>query len=126
MTTIPITTTFIAAYVIALVLMTGWVGIFRGKLDVLRGHGNDPVLEKRIRIHGNFIENAPAVALAMGAAELLGTSAWALWLAAIAFFAGRLMHYFLYDAKSRAMAMSVTQFPAAFLAVWCLYAIYFA
>ena len=126
MTIIPITTTFIAIYVIALVLMTGWVGIFRGKLDVLRGHGNDPVLEKRIRIHGNFIENAPAVALAMGAAELLGTDAWALWLAAIAFFAGRLMHYFLYDAKSRAMAMAVTQFPAAFLAVWCLYVIYFA
>lgn len=126
MTTIPITTTFIAVYVIALVPMTGWVGLLRGKLDVLRGHGNDPVLEKRIRIHGNFVENAPAMAFVLGASELLGTAAWALWLAAISFFAGRFMHYVLYDAKSRAVAMSITQFPAALLAVWCLYSIYIA
>ena len=124
MTAIPITTTFIAFYAIALVILTGWIGIYRGKHGVLRGHGGDTVLEKRIRYHGNLIENAPAMALVLGASEMLGMTSWILWLAVGAFVAGRILYFYLYDKEVRALAMSLTQFPAGLLGLWCLYAVY--
>ena len=124
MTEIPVTTTFIALYAIALVPLTGWVGLLRGKIGVLRGHGDNPVLEKRIRFHGNLTENAPAMAFVLGASEMLGMTSWVLWAAVGAFVIGRIMYFRLYDKEIRALAMSITQFPAAFLAFWCLYAVY--
>lgn len=124
MTAIPITTTFIAFYAIALAILTGWIGLFRGKIGVLRGHGDNAILEKRIRYHGNLIENAPAMALVLGASELLGLASWALWLAVGAFVLGRVTYFKLYDKEIRALAMSMTQFPAGLLGLWCLYAIY--
>lgn len=124
MSAIPVTTTFIALYAIALVPLTGWIGVLRGKLGILRGYGGNPVLEKRIRYHGNLIENAPAMALVLGASELLGIAPWILWAASCAFVVGRIMYFNLYDNKLRALAMSVTQFPAGLLALWCLYSLY--
>jgi uncharacterized membrane protein YecN with MAPEG domain len=124
MTTIPVTTTFIALYAIVLVFLTGWIGLFRGKIGVLRGHGDNSTLEKRIRFHGNLIENAPAMALVLGASELLGMATWILWLAVCAFVLGRIMYFSLYDKEIRALAMSLTQFPAGLLALWCLFAVY--
>lgn len=126
MTTIPVTTTFIALYAISLVVLTGWIGIFRGKLGILRGHGDNAILEKRIRYHGNLTENAPAMALVLGASEMLGATYWVLWLATSTFFVGRILYFSIYDKESRAFAMSLTQFPAGLLALWCLYAIYIA
>ena len=37
---------------------------------------------------------------------------------------GRILYFNLFDKEMRALAMSVTQFPAALLAIWCLYAVY--
>lgn len=123
MTAIPVTITFIALYAIALVVLTGWIGLFRGKIGVLRGHGDNAVLEKRIRYHGNLIENGPAMALVLGASESLGMSNLFLWLAVCSFVVGRILYFQLYDKELRALAMSLTQFPAGLLALWCLYAI---
>ncbi len=124
MTTIPVTITFISLYAVALVILTGWIGLFRGKVGILRGHGGDAVLEKRIRYHGNLIENAPAMALVLGASESLGMTSWVLWLAVCSFVVGRVLYFQLYDLKIRALAMSLTQFPAGLLALWCIFAIY--
>lgn len=124
MTAIPVTITFVALYAIALVLFTGWIGLFRGKIGVLRGHGDNAVLEKRIRYHGNLIENAPATALVLGASESLGMSNLILWFAFLSFVLGRILYFQLYDKEIRALAMSLTQFPAGLLALWCLYAVY--
>lgn len=124
MTTIPITITFIALFVVALNFLTGWIGLFRGRVGVLRNHGDDRDLEKRIRIHGNFTENAPAMALVLAAAEILGASPWALWLAVFAFVVGRVLHFILYDKATRALGMLFTQIPAALLGIWCLYTLY--
>lgn len=123
MDNLTITTVFIALYTISLVPLTGWVGVLRGQLNTLRGDGNDAVLEKRIRIHGNYIENAPAMALILGASELQGAPSWALWSSIFCFALGRIAHYILYDKKTRAVAMSLTQFPSALLGFWCLYSI---
>lgn len=126
MTSIPVTTTFIAIYALVLIPMTGWVGILRGRLGALRGTGDNAVLEKRIRIHGNLTEIAPVLALSMGASEMLGMPAYALWLAFGTFIVGRVMHYYLFDSNAWAMGMLVSQLPVALLSAWCLYSIYLA
>lgn len=46
--------TFVAICAASLFVLTGWVGVLRGKIDVLRADGGDADLFKRIRIHGNF------------------------------------------------------------------------
>lgn len=116
-----ITTLFISLYAISLVPLTGWVGVLRGRLGAFRGDGHNQVLEKRIRIHGNYTENAPAMALVLGVSELQGAPSWALWGAVLCFVLGRIAHFILFDSKARAGAMSLTQFPAALLGIWCVY-----
>jgi len=64
-TLLPITFTFVSVLAILLIPLTGWVGIKRGKIGVLRGDGGDSDLFKRIRIHGNLMENAPLFALVL-------------------------------------------------------------
>ena len=124
MTTLPVTFTFIALIAIAITCMTAWIGIYRGKIDVLRGDGDDPQLFWQTRVHGNFIENAPIVALSLGASETLGAASWALWLTVVLFIIGRVMHAKSFDTAMRGVSMTLTQFPAAFLAIWCLYRLY--
>ncbi len=124
--TLPVTVTFIALYALILVPLTGWIGLMRGRENILRGHGDNRVLEKRIRFHGNLTENAPAMALVLGASEFLGMASWMLWAGVGSFVVGRVLYFQLYDKEVRALAMSLTQFPAGLLGLWCLYTIYIA
>lgn len=105
--------TFIAVCAGSLFFMTAAVGLKRLSIGgVLRGDGGEAALYKRIRIHGNFIENAPLMALVLLAAEMLGIAdAW-LWLAVASFVAGRIYHYVRYDAADRGFGMALTTGPA--------------
>ena len=118
------TLTFIAMCGLVLLPMTGWIGVHRGSVRILRGDGGDPVLFKRIRIHGNFIENAPTTALTLAGAELLGLAQMWLWLGLAAFVTGRVTHYVLYDRPSRAVGMTLTTLPAAAWGVWILWTVW--
>lgn len=117
---LPVTITFVAICAIALMPMTGWIGLYRGSTGILRGDGGDPVLFKRSRIHGNFIENAPLTAMSLAVAEALGMGATFLWLAVASFFAGRILHAVMYDQKIRALPMTLTQAPGVALGIWAL------
>lgn len=116
----PVSLTFIAICGMSLMPMVTAIGLYRGSINVLRGDGGDPVLFKRIRIHGNFVENAPLVALTLFGAEGLGLSAFWLWLAVASFFASRIGHYALYDRKSRGGPMTFTVFPPLALGIYIL------
>ncbi|MGB3280033.1 MAG: MAPEG family protein [Pseudorhodobacter sp.] len=122
---LPVTITFAALYMLALIPLTGWIGLTRQKIGALRGDGGDPILFKRIRFHGNLTENGPAVALALGGAESLGLDAAWLWATVVLFILGRALYFWLYDREIRALPMVLTQFPAGGLALWCLYTLYF-
>lgn len=117
---LPVTATFLALCAILLMFKTGWIGLYRGAQNILRGDGGDPVLFKRIRIHGNFTETAPIAVLCVGMAERMGLGPVWLWLAVGSFFAGRIFHYMLYDTKMRGAAMSLVTGPALLLGIWML------
>ncbi len=119
-----VTITFIAFYAISVTVMTAWIGLYRGKVNVLRGDGGDQILFKRSRYHGNFIENAPIMAMTLAAAESFGLGQQWLWAAAVSFVAGRVLHFFLFDKKIRGLSMAITQFPSTLLAIWCLFLLY--
>lgn len=117
---LPITFTFISAIAITLIPFTAWIGLRRGKTNTLRGDGGDAVLFKRIRIHGNMMENVPVFILALGASESAGLGQNWLWIAISTFIVGRLLHYVLYDNKIRGGAMFITILPGASMGVWLL------
>lgn len=104
--------TFIAVCAASLFWFGTWIGPLRGKLGALRGDGGNPVLFKRSRIHGNFVENAPLVGMVMLAAELLGATDGWLWLCFGSFFVGRLVHFIRYDHNDRAVGLLLTTAPA--------------
>ncbi|MCB9600683.1 MAG: MAPEG family protein [Sandaracinus sp.] len=108
---------FLALCAASLFLFGAWIGPIRGRLGVLRGDGGDPTLHKAMRIHGNFVENAPLFAMVLLAADLLGTANTWLWAAVISFFVGRVVHHLRYDAKERAFGMVLTTLPALLLGV---------
>ncbi|NVK34877.1 MAG: MAPEG family protein [Rhodobacteraceae bacterium] len=116
----PVSMTFIAICAALMTLMVAYVGLYRGKVKVLRGDGGNAILFKRIRIHGNFMETAPLTALVMMAAEVAGLGATWLWLAFGSFFLGRVLHFVLFDSTKRGIAMSLTVFPGFLMGVWIL------
>ena len=122
---LPVTLTFISICAAMLIPLSGWIGLYRSKIGVLRGDGGNPVLFKRIRIHGNFVENAPLTALAMAGAEGLGLASTWLWTGFGTFLAGRILHYMLYDTTARGFGMLLTTLPAFGWGAWILWRIWF-
>ncbi len=113
--------TFIAVCAGSLLFLIAAVGQSRRSARVLRGDGGDRELFKRIRIHGNFIENAPLMALVILSAEMLGIADPWLWAAVASFFAGRIHHFIRYDSAKRALGMVLTTAPALALGVAVLF-----
>ncbi len=120
MTVLPISFTFIALCASSMIFFGAWIGPLRGKLGILRGDGGDPVLQKRIRIHGNFTEYAPLFALVLVAGEVVGASAMWLWVSVGSFFVGRVIHFIRYDHNDRALGLLLTTAPALGLGIYVL------
>lgn len=117
---LPVTFTTISLAAILFIPMTAWIGLLRGKTNILRGDGGNATLFKRSRIYGNLTEVLPVFLLVLGAAESTGLSARWLWTAVAVFVLGRVMHFVLYDNKSRGGAMFVTLLPGLAMGVWIL------
>lgn len=119
---IPVTALFISLYSLAIFIMVARVGLRRQAVLALHGDKDDKELHKRIRIHGNLTETAPAFAIALFVAELLGLGT--LWLASAltVFLIGRIMHYYHFDSPKRGNGMLFTLLPGILLGLWSLYA----
>ncbi len=120
MAILPISTGFLAGAAIVVFGFVAMIGMRRGALGVLRGHGGDARLEKLVRLHGNFIENAPLMVLALMVGERGGIEDTWLWLAITAFVFGRIYHALRYDHKDRGLGLMFTQVPMIALAVAAL------
>ena len=64
----------------------------RGDLNIFIGHGDNAMLERKIRAHGNFVEYAPLGLVLIAVAELQGAPAFAVHLLGTALFLGRALH----------------------------------
>ena len=56
------------------------------------GDGGDLALSRKVRVHGNFVENAPVALLMLGLLELCGLPSVWLWVLGSVLLLGRILH----------------------------------
>lgn len=107
-----ITLIFIALFGLFQLVITILVGKARFKNEVHFYDEGDLDLRRRIRAHANFTETIPITLLAMGGAEILGTSPALIWAGGITLLIGRLWHYYVIRtvgwSSGRAVSMMLT------------------
>ena len=90
---LPVTSMLAGGLMIVLVILSAMVTARRARLGGVQfGDAEDEILRARIRAHGNFIEIAPMVLIAIGLMEFAGASHSLLWWMAVIFFTGRILH----------------------------------
>ncbi len=89
-----ITITALYAGLLGLVLLalSARVILHRRAHSVSLGIGDDPILERRIRGHGNFTEYTPMALILLALFESQGGAGWAVHLLGVMLVSGRLMH----------------------------------
>lgn len=68
------------------------VGLYRLNSNIGIGSGGNDTLERRIRVHGNLIENAPIFLILLGLLEISGMGQGAIAGLGLAFFLARISH----------------------------------
>jgi uncharacterized membrane protein YecN with MAPEG domain len=84
--------TYAAVLVLIFVLLSVRVIQMRAFAKIGLGHGNNPVMEKRIRVHGNFAEYVPLALLLLLCMELQSQSRILIHVLCIALIAARVVH----------------------------------
>ncbi|WP_368183695.1 MAPEG family protein [Aestuariibius sp. HNIBRBA575] len=118
--TLPITTTFILALAVLMLVLWFNVTKTRAAMAVSIGDGGDTQLHERIRRHGNFVEWVPLSVLMLALAELQGASAIWLYLAGGLCLFGRLVHPFGLRAQNAAHPARIVGNSSNILAVLIL------
>ena len=89
----PEVTAFFAGVMLLMQLVFGViVSANRGRLNIATGDGGNQLMHRHIRVHGNFTENVPVMLIAMGLAELIGTSSAVMWTGGLLLVVSRLAH----------------------------------
>ncbi|OSQ39781.1 MAPEG family protein [Thalassospira mesophila] len=90
---IPATLFLTAIFAVMLTVLSLLVSLQRRSAKIGTGDGDNIVLRRRIRAHGNFIENAPLLVLVCAVLEISATASSAtIWALAVAFMVARLLH----------------------------------
>lgn len=87
-----ITLLIASLHVVLMVVLAARVAIFRYNAKIALGDGEDKVMRRRIRAHGNFIEYVPLALLMLALLEIAGVDARWLWGFGGTLLVGRLMH----------------------------------
>ncbi len=87
--------------------------VARRQFRVRLGSGGQEVLERRIRVQGNFAEYVPLTVILLTFLELDGAAKWLVHLLCIAFITGRCLHAYCVsrideDIRQRRTAMILT------------------
>ena len=125
---VPITALYAGILGLVIVLLGTNVTLHRLKCRVMLGDGDNPLLRRVIRMHGNTIENVPLAIILMGLYELDGGKRLALHIAGIALIAGRVLYVgrlWVNENPSpiRATGVALTWFSIAGLAILNLWQI---
>ncbi|NIZ01247.1 MAPEG family protein [Thalassospira lucentensis] len=89
---LPVTICLTALFALMLTALSLFVSLRRRELGLAMGDGDDQILRRRIRAHGNFIENAPMCILLILALEAVLATSDAIWLVALVLFVARVLH----------------------------------
>jgi len=121
--TAPVTALYAGLLVLLLLVLAARVSLLRSKLGVGAGHGNDPLLARAIRVHGNAVEWIPPMLLVLLVAELDGANRTFLHVCGITFLAARTAHAMGLSRTTKASAgrfwgMAGTWLVIVALAVW--------
>ncbi|OSQ32290.1 MAPEG family protein [Thalassospira sp. MCCC 1A03138] len=89
---IPLTVFVTGIFALMLIALSLNVSLRRRDLKLARGDGGDEALQRRVRAHGNFIENAPFCIFVVLALEAVLATSGIIWLVAGAFIIARILH----------------------------------
>ena len=108
-----------------LIVLSARVILYRRAHGVSLGHGDERVLEKRVRAHGNLTEYAPIALILMAFLETQGVATWALHGLELMLLIGRVSHGWALSFGRRASAPRVfgtalTLTMIAISAMWLL------
>ena len=95
-----ITLLFASLHVLVLLCLLVPISRHRYRLRIGIGDGGDPALQRKIRVHANFIEYVPLALLTLGLLELSGLPAAWLWSFGTALLLGRVMHAIGFSLKA--------------------------
>lgn len=87
-----ITLLFASLHVLLMLVLLARISRHRHGRKIGLGDGGDAILNRKIRVHGNFVEHAPIALLLLGLLELCGLPAAWLWIFGCALLLGRAMH----------------------------------
>ncbi|MBB5203148.1 hypothetical protein HNQ51_000441 [Inhella inkyongensis] len=124
MQSVSITLTLLGLLAVAQVPLTMMVGLTRAAKQISFLDGGDDTMLRRMRAHGNFVENVPMALLVIGAAEWTGAPNWMVLACALSLVAGRSLHAWSLLCRgpvlTRAIAMLMTLAPMAVGGLWLL------
>ncbi len=99
--TVPMVSAMLAAaLIIVMMILKLSVGLYRGKVRVGVGVGDNPELERKVRRHGNLSENAALFVATLALAEIIGGSGTVISTFAAVFFAARMFHIIGFSSQS--------------------------
>ncbi|WP_220481175.1 MAPEG family protein [Marilutibacter penaei] len=91
--TMPLVTLLFASLLVLLnLVLLARVSLSRRQAQIGIGSGGNPALQRRIRVHANFIEQVPLALLLMAVLELSGLAPGWLWGLGAALLLGRVLH----------------------------------
>ena len=121
---LPITLTLAGAATLLHIWLAARVSRVRRQFKIGLGDGGNEGLLRRIRAHGNYVENLPIFLILVALLELAGGDRRILWAAGIAFILARIVHAFGMDSPARLrlrmIGMIVSTLVLIGLAGWAL------
>jgi uncharacterized membrane protein YecN with MAPEG domain len=125
---LPITLTIAAAGAVLLIWLAARVSRLRRGYKISVGDGGNEALLRRIRAHGNYVENMPIALLLLALLELAGGDSRILWAAGILFILSRIVHAFGMDQTSpsrlRVLGMMGSTLALVILAAYAIFIVY--
>ncbi len=122
MPTLSITFYLTAIFAVMLVFLSVYTSLRRRDMKLAYGDAGDSQMNRRIRAHGNFVENAPFLILLTGALEYTDAPAFVVALVALAFLVARGLHAYdtLFGKKTalRAPAMLIQHIVMVVAAIY--------
>ena len=95
-----ITLLFTSLHLLLLLCLLVPISHHRYRLRIGIGDGGDTTLQRKIRVHANFIEYVPLALLTLALLELSGMAASWLWVFGTVLLVGRVMHAVGFSRKS--------------------------